>query len=385
MKALSVIILTVAGSVSMHAASPYITEVYDYFPAPGQFVNVWPTYADGDNVDDMRRKVLDAIGGTNGGTASLGGFGGYVTFGFGHPVINVSGERDLRVLGNAFFSDRALKPDGGSCEPGIIMVSHDSNGNGLPDDEWYEIAGSAHSDAATIHEYSITYTRPAANHTPVVTDPKGAYDDEEYIAWTDNRGQSGYIGHLVINKNNYYPLWTDAQTLTFSGTRLPDNAVIEGSRVKEWVLYGFEYGYADNMPNDDPRSAIDLDWAVDANGNPANLESIHFVRVYTALNQQCGAIGETSTEVCGAVDLHPDAAGVTDIVGDGDVNVFYAGGEVRALGLNDGDPIDVYSIAGELVLHADADGPLTAIPFVAPAGIYIAHAGGKTHKIVISF
>lgn len=36
---------------------------------------------------------------------SLGSYGGYVIFGFDHTVINVQGQKDFRVLGNAFYSD----------------------------------------------------------------------------------------------------------------------------------------------------------------------------------------------------------------------------------------------------------------------------------------
>ncbi len=34
---------------------------------------------------------------------SLGSYGGYVIFGFDHTVINVQGQKDFRVLGNAFI------------------------------------------------------------------------------------------------------------------------------------------------------------------------------------------------------------------------------------------------------------------------------------------
>ncbi|CUQ14422.1 Uncharacterised protein [Segatella copri] len=34
------------------------------------------------------------------------------------------------------------------------------------------------------------------------------------------------------------------------------------------------------------------------------LDHIDFVRVYSAQNQMCGWLGETSTEVSGAEDLH---------------------------------------------------------------------------------
>ena len=39
-------------------------------------------------------------------------------------------------------------------------------------------------------------------------------------------------------------------------------------------------------------------------GNKLALDHIDFVRVYSAQNQMCGWLGETSTEVSGAEDLH---------------------------------------------------------------------------------
>ena len=63
---------------------------------------------------------------------SLGSFGGYVTFGFDHPVVNVPGEYDLQICGNAFKSD-SLAVSGGSSEPGVVMVGIDKDGDGVPD------------------------------------------------------------------------------------------------------------------------------------------------------------------------------------------------------------------------------------------------------------
>ena len=49
------------------------------------------------------------------------------------------------------------------------------------------------------------------------------------------------------------------------------------------------------------------------------------MKVYNAVLQQCGWLGETSTEVCGAFDLHPDAEPEPDPVPEpGDVNVDYS-------------------------------------------------------------
>ena len=69
-------------------------------------------------------KLTEAIGGDRGGLVSLGGYGGYITFHFDHPVVNVSGEADFLIRGNAFE---------GNSEPGIVMVSEDVNGNGRKD------------------------------------------------------------------------------------------------------------------------------------------------------------------------------------------------------------------------------------------------------------
>ncbi|MDE7338407.1 MAG: cell surface protein, partial [Bacteroidales bacterium] len=71
------------------AYSPYIARVYEYRPAPGQFVNLMPVYENGDTYADMLKKTEESIGGTNDVMISLGAYGGYVTFGFDHSVVNV--------------------------------------------------------------------------------------------------------------------------------------------------------------------------------------------------------------------------------------------------------------------------------------------------------
>ena len=74
-------------------------------PAPGQFVNIMPLYEEGDTEEDMCRKARESISGTNDIMISLGGYGGYVTFGFDHTVVNVPGQKDFKILGNAFYAD----------------------------------------------------------------------------------------------------------------------------------------------------------------------------------------------------------------------------------------------------------------------------------------
>ncbi|MDR1645462.1 MAG: Ig-like domain-containing protein [Tannerellaceae bacterium] len=293
-----------------HAQSPYIYRVYDYMPAPGQFVNEMPAYRPGDTQEVMNRKVEAEIAGANHnvGMITLGGYGGYLVFGFDHFVENVPGKYDFRILGNAFYananpSDEA-SPEGGSCEPGIVMVARDANGNGLPDDPWYELAGSEYYRSHTVKGYHITYYRPDEDK-PRTPHPSNPYlNDIEYVRWTTNGHGNGYLYRNVYHNQAYYPLWAAGETLEFAGTKLADNYVDESGRGVYYVQYAYHWGYADNQPNADNRSAFNIEWAVDAAGNRVSLPGIDFVKVYTGVNQYCGWLGETSTEVSGAEDLH---------------------------------------------------------------------------------
>ena len=61
----------------------------------------------------------------------------------------------------------------------------------------------------------------------------------------------------------------------------------------------------DNHPNnEEDKISFDIGWAVDSLGNPVHLPGVDFIRVYTGVNQQCGWLGETSTELSRAEDLH---------------------------------------------------------------------------------
>jgi len=287
------------------SSNPYISRVWDYCPAPGQFVNELPEYETGDDANMMRLKAEEAIADNNQGMITLGGWGGYVTFGFDHMVQNVKGEYDFIVLGNAFYSGggSAEKP-GGSCEPGIVMVSYDANNNGRPDDEWFELAGSEFNNPQTLHDYTLTYFRPAANHVPTPSVVTPSLIDTTYIPWHDNHGGSGFMNELTYHTQPYYPEWIQTDSLVFHGARLPDNYEDKSGDGSYYVLYAYTWGYADNHPNNNGDARLKIDWAVRSDGTPANLPGIHFVRVYTGVHQQCGWLGETSTEILGATDLH---------------------------------------------------------------------------------
>ena len=80
------------------AYSPYISKVYEYMPAPGQFVHLMPEFdPDGVGWQDLpettcRRLMTSAANeylvNDQQYLVSLGGWGGYIIFGFDHMVEN---------------------------------------------------------------------------------------------------------------------------------------------------------------------------------------------------------------------------------------------------------------------------------------------------------
>ena len=284
--------------------SAYTAKVQEYRPAPGQFINTMPLYETGDTEESMRQKAEDDL--KNDVMISLGSYGGYVTFSFDHTVVNVPGEKDFLIKGNAFYSDvEAYKEQkGGSAEPGIVMVAFDRNGNGRPDDdEWYELAGSEYYKDTTVKNYEITYSRPTDHKA--VPNKMGTLTDTIYIPWCDNQGATGYVAKNMYHSQDYYPQWIVGDTLTFYGTLLPQNGMDVSGMGTYYVLYSYPWGYADNHPNEyKDLNSFDISWAVDKQGNHVDLPGADFIRVYTGVRQYCGWLGETSTEISRAQDLH---------------------------------------------------------------------------------
>lgn len=281
----------------------YIAKVLEFRPAVGQFMNEIPEYLPGNTAANMLQKANESLVGGNSTMISLGGYGGYVVFGFDHTIPNLKG-RDFKVLGNAFFGNSASDQRSGSCEPGIIMVAYDRNKNGKPDnDEWYEIAGSEYFKNTTVKDYSITYFKPDENKTPVAGS-EFWQTDVEYIKWKDNLGNQGFKTRNTFHAQSYYPLWFTDASYGFSGTRLANNFYDQSGDGSYWVGKSYDFGYADNTPNNDEASNIDISWAVDRNGKYVKLPGVDFMKIYTGVNQEAGWLGEVSTEVAGAYDLH---------------------------------------------------------------------------------
>ena len=307
MKRLLIIVLS-GLTLSLQAQqSKYIQAVDEYVPAPGQFTNTMPKADESDTPETMAAKCTEYLANNARNLVTLGAYGGYVTFHFDHPIANVAGQMDLLIEGNALV---------GGSEPGIVMVSQDTNGNGLPDDRWYELAGSADVDSVgkVVYGYEITYTRNG---------------DLKDVAWTDSEEGSGVVPRNTFHSQEYFPLWL-GQELSFKGTLLPANGVNRKPKGNDWLLSALRYGYVDNVPNSDTEGcSFNLEWAVEPVSRQAvSLTHADFIRVYTALNQVCGWLGETSTEIMGAEDLHLEAsleqaAGIQDIANDKSDNGIY--------------------------------------------------------------
>ncbi len=250
-------------------------EVVEFLAAPGQFVNEGYAATTMAEACDYAQSRLE-----NRHYVSLGGFGGYIVVKFKTPILNSEGDYDFGIYSNTFE---------GSSEPGVVWVAYDANGNGLADDEWYELRGSESGKATTIQNYAITYSRT---------------DDEGRIAWRDNRGESGVIERNAAHRQDYFPRWVTADEYTLSGTLLPDNSEWSDKN-QEWVLHAFEWGYVDNfsatdMATDRANRFRILD-ARDAMGEAVVLPHVDFVKVQSATNVIHTAIGEVSTEVSGFV------------------------------------------------------------------------------------
>lgn len=262
------------------------SKVIEYTPAPGQFINELKTGGfDASHVTPEAAVSYAESRLMEGSWVSLGGFGGYVIVGFDHSIDN-SRTYDFGIISNAFD---------GSSEPGVVWVMQDENGNGYPDDTWYELAGSETGKIETYRDYAVTYYRPTAPKMPV--------------QWTDNYGNNGEIDYLqqFHNQDYYYPLWIGTDSYTLTGTRLEARNYDQSGNGSYWIQPHYDWGYADNFSPSDFNSEnkanlFRISNATDFEGNPINLSHIDFVKVQCAVNSKSGWLGELSTEVCGFYD-----------------------------------------------------------------------------------
>lgn len=325
------------------------TALYAYLPAPAQFVNEGVTTGGWGDAYDSTGTTLK---GTSATGVSLGFFGGYAVYEFENPIADDPTHpygADFIVYGNAFWNN---------SEAGCIQVSQgpDDNGNW----EWYDIAGSMYYTKSTPNA-SIKFTNPNPNEDKGIT-TAGATStlaDVSYDLTVNGTTTPGTVTKNTFHNHSWFPL--NANYFAASGSRaamakvdefsfvsrtlnsdsITDTLTFTGTLLNNYPGTGktdqIGFGYCDVHPNKtlggtiaynpyqtftsssdyDTKVAgtsggdpIDIAWAVNPDGTPANLDSIRYVRIYTGMAQMNGIFGEISTEVCGVAACTGTGAGV---------------------------------------------------------------------------
>lgn len=269
-------------------------KVYEYTPAPAQFINETSTIGGmtGNETSPeaavawATQRLKDKL------HVSLGSFGGYIIVGFDHSIPNSGNQYDFCVQGNAFD---------GSSEPGIVWVMQDINGNGLPDDEWYELKGSEAGKEETIQNFEVTYYRPEGKKMDV--------------QWISSDGRNGWVDYLSAyhTQDYYYPAWISENSYTLTGTCLAARNT-QDSQTGYWDNQSYDWGYVDNFGNDQieggstvdgsgQRNGFKISNAIHADGTEANLQYIDFIKIQCGVLAKSGWLGEVSTEVFSFEDL----------------------------------------------------------------------------------
>lgn len=250
---------------SYRAGESKEVKVFEYVPAPGQFINETTSFKTHAEAVKWAQSQL-----ADGDFVSLGGFGGYIVVGFGHSI------GDFILKGNAYVNS-----GGASNEPGIVYVMQDVNGNGLPDDEWYELRGSETGRPSTVQNYSVTYYRPDR-----------AYSSVRWVDCFQTEGNIDYMSQYH-KQEFYYPLWISENSYTLNGTLVA--TCNERDSEGRWWNNPLDYGYADNVGGND--NEFHLSDAMYADLTPIPLMYADFIKIQTGVNGKSGSLGELSTEI----------------------------------------------------------------------------------------
>lgn len=340
------------------------------FARPNSFG--WGTlYTDNTNVSSSSNDVKFKTGYVSTGV-SLGMAGGYVQFDMGDNRIENNANNkygiDFIVYGNAFKGN----PEAAGVQvsnDGVTWYTLAGSRHYMSDTKWNQnisyikiatanttIGGKSFAKAGIY--VSTDFAAPSSDNASDVdaavalatwtgipqltgsTYPKTyTTDTPAAAAWwpeyasNENYGNVWNIGNAVNGV-----CWLrngTAEVITYTGvTTVEDDMVVlnEGATAaptQAEMTDVYQWGYADVRVNgsqygtvvNNPYAAapstdagaggdgFDLAWAVDANGNPVQLSSVRYVRVYSAVLFSAGVFGETSAEVCGLYVANGDGSG----------------------------------------------------------------------------
>ncbi len=393
------------GSVTLTFTVPDFTystgsKIYAYLPAPGQFTNEGVTTGGWGDAYDSTGHLKD----NNATGVSLGFFGGYVVYDFGqikrsHGAYVSGGIKnndntlygtDFIVFGNAFWNN---------SEPGCIQVSQ--NGS-----TWYDIAGCLYYTSNSVSA-SIIYENPNPSNDASITAAGNNLGIRAAVSYTGTNVTGSSVAVNTFHNHGWFPLnanyfssrysnpeLSKSDTLPFV-TRTLDNNIttyleLTGQRINTKATASLQYGYADvhqnltlggtvsynpyatiasssdwssvssNSSGGDP---IDISWAVNADGSPAKLDAIRYIRVYTGTEIDNPPFGEVSTEVCGISVCSGAASGSS-----GTPKIKVAGTERTTV---NGDIINVTSLGTSAITVEVTDVSSTANVYINGAKVSI--------------
>lgn len=379
--------------------------LYAYLPAPAQFVNEGVTTGGWGDAYDSNGTVKA----TSSTGVSLGFFGGYAVYEFENPIADDPTHpygADFIVYGNAFWNN---------SEAGCIQVS--KNGT-----TWYDIAGSMYYTKSTPSS-TITYTNPNTSEDAGITAAGTNLGTLAPVNYTLN-GTAGTVTTNTFHNHSWFPL--NANYFTASGSRaamakldefsfvsrtlasngVTDKLTFTGTLLTDYPGTGktdqIGFGYCDVHPNKtlggtiaynpyqtftsssdyDTKVAgtsggdpIDIAWAVNPDGTPANLDSIRYVRIYTGMAQMNGIFGEISTEVCGVAASTGTGAGkaTTDLV---------VRRGTRTVTTTNNTAVPVTAGNNFKITSSEENVYLNGVKVTASAGYSFTVESGKTYQII---
>ncbi|HPO16133.1 MAG TPA: type II secretion system protein [Candidatus Hydrogenedentes bacterium] len=211
--------------------------------------------------------------------ASLGTAGSHITLKFNTPVTddpqNPMG-LDFIVYGNGFWVGN--NPQRRFCEPALIEISADVNGNGLADDPWYVIPGKRGYTQAVLPAGIPQPSPPLAgnilNPNSVDADPTNNTQEYDWGYAELSPTQKKYLDNYVR----------------------PDDP--------------FKVGLTTRSGGGD---AFDIQWALNL---PSGFDHIDFIRIWSFIVGTDPAFGSISPEIDAVADVAPtvdaDADGILD-------------------------------------------------------------------------
>jgi hypothetical protein len=228
------------------------------------------------------------------------GYGWSLGAALGYEVFAIAPSGGFMATGNAF---------GGWEEPGICWVQEDRNGNGIPDEMWYELTGDQDDNPVTkpyiTRRYAIKWLKFA-----------GEAEQNEYgqiirsICWVDSRGRAGVMA------SGWPTDWgVSGDWVTYTGTIINAGQGSTLHTTDNVVFTQGLAGYVDCFNNGNQSYVFSKDRAIRADGSPANLEYIRFVKVQTARFGYGGIVGENSTEIVTATGLGDQSGGFPNPLG----------------------------------------------------------------------